>query len=116
MRTEEWRELADRVPQRAVTLDRSREAKGWIALKAAPCPFYDYGERACTVYDVRPYNCRRFMCGRWDVTKEPFIDSRTAMLTKIAADNDLRWSFRRMMTAAIAWAVAHGWTADQVTR
>lgn len=39
------------------------------------CPYLGRqldGRSTCTVYKVRPYNCRRFMCGRTDVSKEPF--------------------------------------------
>lgn len=32
---------------------------GFWRLLALPCPFYAEGE-GCTVYNVRPYNCRRF--------------------------------------------------------
>ena len=42
----------------------------FVRLQAKPCPLYING--ACSVYEVRPYVCRSFMCGRVDVTKEPY--------------------------------------------
>lgn len=34
-------------------------APGFWRLMAAPCPLYVAGQ-GCSVYDVRPYNCRRY--------------------------------------------------------
>lgn len=42
----------------------------FVRLRAHPCPLYVDG--ACSVYEVRPLCCRSFMCGRVDVTREPW--------------------------------------------
>lgn len=30
----------------------------------AKCPFYNYKEKKCNIYEVRPYACRDFICSR----------------------------------------------------
>ncbi len=106
MTTAEWDVLKDRPSVRPVVADTSRADTGWIALKAAPCPYFDTAAKECTVYESRPFNCRRFQCGRWDVTTQPFTISPMAI---IRADNDLRWSYDRNQRAHTEWALAHGW-------
>lgn len=103
MTTAEWDELRDQPARRPAQVDLSRP--GLVALKARPCPFYDPHAKACMVYEKRPYNCRVFMCGRWDVTKEPFADNVTP---KLRADNDLRWTFLKSLPQHSEWARAHG--------
>lgn len=44
----------------------------FVRLVAQPCPLYDATARRCTVYDVRPYNCRRFACQRTDYTTQAY--------------------------------------------
>ena len=81
----------------------------WVAMKAGPCPFYDKPNGACSVYESRPYNCRRFQCGRWDTSQEAFpVDP----MRIIRSDNDLRWSYAKNQAAHHAWAVEHGWSPD----
>ena len=75
---------------------------GFVLIKAAPCPFYyqtdkpPYPQRrsprkpavlhACACYDVRPYNCRRYLCGRsscdepWDPKPVPDVVLHTKAL------------------------------------
>lgn len=77
---------------------------GLIALQARPCPFYQ--QKACVVYDTRPYNCRRFMCGRRDVQAEAFTENPVPM---ILADRGLRRTARRLQDKAQRWARTHGW-------
>ena len=46
----------------------------FIKLLARPCPFLGV-DKQCTVYDIRPYNCRRFICGRPSGSDEPWEES-----------------------------------------
>lgn len=92
--------LADRAP-RPVRFIRRHD--GFLNLVAGPCPFFDDG---CAIYDNRPYNCRRFQCGRWDAKSEPWMPDP---MPAIVADKKLRRSYDLNQNAAQVWAIAHGW-------
>jgi len=73
----------------------------FVRLRAAPCPLYREG---CTVYPVRPYNCRRFACQRtdyltqaWDQGPQTRQDRRQLVMIQRKAQS---------------WARKHGWTDD----
>jgi Fe-S-cluster containining protein len=69
----------------------------FVRLSAKPCPLYADG---CTVYAVRPYNCRRFACLREDYTR-PYDEGPQTR------------SDRRQLIViqrhAQRWARSHGW-------
>jgi Fe-S-cluster containining protein len=105
MTAQEWAALAPHAERLNVRVDVQQHGT-WTLLKAQPCPFYDASAKACQVYEDRPYNCRRFQCGRWEPSREPF---NFHPLTVIKNDNDLRWSYRANQAEHQPWAVAHGW-------
>jgi len=75
----------------------------FVRLVAHPCPLYDHANRRCTVYDVRPYNCRRFGCVRDDYTAS--FDPSTRVLG--------REQKRRLIVIqrhAQRWGRSHGWS------
>lgn len=90
----------------------------FVALKAHPCPFFIFGE--CVVYDVRPYNCRRFACLRPDPKTEPFemtpVDpprNPTGCENADARINTSRAALRLMQKIqrkASRWGLRHGWS------
>lgn len=98
----------------AILRERWRDARGpltfvpadggFTTLVGTPCPFYV--NDSCTVYDARPYNCRRFMCFR-DQDAEPFDTARIA--AKVIHVRDLRRQYDRNQQKAQKWATAHGW-------
>jgi Fe-S-cluster containining protein len=91
----------------SVQLQTETSADGrFVTMQAKPCPFYDAIRRSCAVYEHRPYNCRRFQCGRWDTRTQPYQNDP---MPAIKADNDLRWSYGRNQQQHSAWALAHGW-------
>ncbi len=59
---------------RRLAWDKRPSSNQW-ALRAAPCPFLD--GRHCSIYPIRPYNCRRFGCFRPEPAREPFEPLRT---------------------------------------
>lgn len=67
-------------------------APGFQRLMAAPCPFYDQG---CTVYDVRPYNCRRY----------------ASMKGYTGTERNARRYQVQLQKKAQRWATQHGWVA-----
>ena len=76
----------------------------FVRLSAGPCPLLDEQDH-CTVYDVRPFNCRRYMCFR--EAGEPWTEDSLAM--HLRADNSARLQYRSNQHRAQEWARAHGW-------
>jgi hypothetical protein len=94
---------------------------GFVELLPAPgtdaCPLLaDAG--ACTVYAVRPYNCRRWGCFR-PTTTEPFAMAvvrhpATGQLVPFRqfTDKPVARQLARMQHHAQPWALAHGWVPE----
>lgn len=87
-----------------------------VALKAAPCPFLS--GTACTIYDIRPYNCRRFGCFRPSPKTEP-LDWSGAMgcrnlEDRFAVSRIVRRAAALIQRKAMVWARAHGWSDHDV--
>jgi Fe-S-cluster containining protein len=80
----------------------------FVALKAAPCPLYWKGE--CTVYAVRPYNCRRFACLRPDPKAEPFEPDGGNLLKRVQQSRVALRMAKRIQNRAQVWALKMGWT------
>jgi Fe-S-cluster containining protein len=76
--------------------------QGKVVLMGTPCPFYQDG---CTVYDIRPYNCRRYMCGREG--DEPFDPA--PIPAKVLQIRGLRKQYQMNQKKAQKWARQHGW-------
>ena len=79
-------------------------AGGFFALKAAPCPLYDAEAAACTVYPVRPFNCRRFVCLRPDVKAEAFEADGSNMLDRVKQSRVARRIAEKFQRKAQRWA------------
>jgi Fe-S-cluster containining protein len=84
--------------------------QGFAQLKTGPCPFHfrdKHGRAGCAVYEARPYNCRRYMCGRptceteWDPAPVPKI---------VAETKALRLVYRDQQKRCMWWALRHGWS------
>lgn len=84
----------------------------FVALKAHPCPLYDAREKTCTVYAVRPMNCRRFLCMRPNVHTEPFEISGANMMDRVRTSRIARRLAARTQRKAQRWGLAHGWSAS----
>lgn len=81
---------------------------GFVRMAAAPCPFYRR-VTGCAVYGLRPYNCRRYLCGR-DSSAEPFEQAPIPL--KVLQDRSLRRQYARNQRRSQRWADAHGWRPD----
>jgi Fe-S-cluster containining protein len=85
--------------------DRPRFTK----LVARPCPFYEAKDSTCRIYESRPYNCRRFMCGRDDLS-EPFdAGALDGIPARVWTSDALRAQYAQNQTDAQVWADARGW-------
>jgi hypothetical protein len=98
------------------TLHFRKTADHFVALQAHPCPLYDLDARACTVYDIRPYNCRRFACLRPTPSAEPWQQDPTTgeclnVLDRVRRSRIARRLLARIQRKAQAWAREHGWGA-----
>lgn len=83
---------------------------GFVRLQAGPCPYMgttDHGTPRCTVYAVRPYNCRRYGCYQTE-PGEPWEGSPVPV--KVLRSRDLRRQYAANQRKAQRWAVAHGWS------
>lgn len=111
MTAEERTAIEQAAPSRIGLMAWTVSPDGLHELSAGPCPLLD-GNR-CSVYDARPYNCRRFMCGRVEPEKERFEDGPNGCLnfTQRLGDRRFRSHARQVQTKARVWADAHGWGA-----
>ena len=86
----------------------------FIKLLARPCPFLS-AEKQCTVYDIRPYNCRRFICGRPSGSDEPWEDTPDGRCANVTERQEQSLEFFThaidVQSAAQPWALANGWRA-----
>lgn len=77
---------------------------GWV-LMAQPCAFLTVGN-TCSVYEARPFNCRRYACYRPDPAAEPWSE---ACLHERLSDRMVRRDYARKQRRAQVWASQHGW-------
>lgn len=75
----------------------------FLLLRAGPCPYYDEG---CQVYAVRPMNCRRYGCGRVDITAPR---DQKPIPMRFYTDRTFRRQYAVMQRDAQRWGRAHGW-------
>jgi len=97
-------------------LSWSQTADGFESLAAGPCPLLDRdesGKARCTVYAVRPYNCRRFLCGRVSPEREAYEATPSGQclntVDRLAQSRPFRSFARKVQRQAQAWADTHGW-------
>lgn len=95
----------------------AEKATGWLRLTkdgACPCLVREAdGSATCSVWDARPYQCRRFQCGRPDPQAEGYeiggplgcrnLSDRLQTSAQFAAEYDAN------QRRAQKWALAHGW-------
>jgi Fe-S-cluster containining protein len=87
---------------------------GMVALSAKPCPFLE-GRSTCAIYDIRPYNCRRFGCFRPNPAVEPFEEGSGPLgclnfAERFAVSRVVRRAAASIQRKAQVWARAHGWS------
>ena len=87
--------------------------EGWMELQAHPCPLLD-GNR-CSVYEARPYQCRRFQCHR--APGEAFDPSGPLgcknLSDRLLQSRETRRAYALNQRKAARWALAHGWTGRE---
>jgi len=71
------------------------------------CPFLDDNNQ-CTIYEIRPCQCRLFHCGRLSPTDKK-LDSIGEIRSLILANPEYREFKERMDAEGVAWGNHHGW-------
>jgi Fe-S-cluster containining protein len=99
-------------------LEFKREGPGMFTMAMAPCPFLSNQGR-CLVHEYRPYNCRRFMCGRVNVQAESYETGDTGGCLNFADRMETSrrfaeffWSAERRIQKT--WALNHGWKQESL--
>lgn len=105
MTHQERSEIERRVPSTVVLSWRPHEESRFVRLTAKPCPLLDGNQ--CSVYDVRPFNCRRYGCLRKDVTTEAWVEGPPVPQTR-----DDRRTLVVLQRHGQRWARSHGWPVE----
>jgi len=92
-----------------VRIEPYHAAPGFLYLHTKPCPYLRPSGH-CDVYEVRPYNCRRFMCGRADPESDIFEEAPVP--TIVLKTRALRRQYAKEQRHHQKWARAHGWSAS----
>lgn len=111
MTTSEAEALVHAAP-REITMQFDRtEEKGFVSLRVGPCPLFAFGK--CLVYEMRPYNCRRFACMRPDPKTEVFEPTgELGCMNLEVRVKTSRVAYRlaqKIQRKAQRWAMTHGW-------
>lgn len=93
----------------------------FVRLSAGPCPLFArdaQGKGVCAVYDVRPFNCRRFGCFRPSPEREAFEPEANVigcanLRERLEQSGQVRREFQKLADKAREWALSHGWGEGQ---
>lgn len=105
-------------PERSALLQwiPDKRRKGFVFLLAGPCPLLSE-DGLCSVYEVRPYNCRRFGCYRPDPKTEAFEPEPVPPFFCKNLSDRIQQSYRveaqyrtTQRHAQREWAETHGWS------
>lgn len=90
--------------------------ESFVQLQARPCPLLATdaeGKAVCTVYDVRPYSCRRFGCYRPDPATEPYEEGPDGecrnLVDRVYQSRAVRRAYALVQRRAQRWALRMGW-------
>lgn len=105
-----------------IPFDTSEATSGWLRLRRdGACPALRReldGSASCTVWEARPYQCRRFQCGRPDPTTEPYEIGGPLgcynLSDRLRTSLDFAMAHAANQRRAQPWALTHGWTRGQL--
>lgn len=113
MTREEQKLIVDETAKRGLVLTwEAHPDSAFVYLKAQPCPLLS-PDNLCSVHPIRPYNCRRFICGRVDVHSEPYEQGGPNgcynLSDRLAQSERFRHHAETTQRKAQPWALEHGW-------
>lgn len=94
-------------PHNAVLSWHPHDDSRFVRLRAKPCPLLV--GHTCSVYAVRPYNCRRWGCFRDDYSQPPEL---VAIPAKALETRSNRRQLVMMQRKGQKWARKHGWVDE----
>jgi Fe-S-cluster containining protein len=120
--TQQERAALEQAAPHAPLLWEEMPGSGFVRLLTpGGCPFLtiEDGIAACAVYAVRPFNCRRFMCGRVDTVAEPYEAGGPLgclnLSDRLEQSLDAQAAYAtRQRLAYREWGHAHGWRLEPV--
>lgn len=89
----------------ALTFAAHRDPRFARLLAPHGCPLLSGS--MCSIYQDRPVNCRRYGCGRKDVTYER-VNPSQAIPARFYTDRPFRRQMQLMERKAVQWGVKHG--------
>lgn len=101
-----WQELDLIERKTTVRLNREIIRPNRFLVRMETCPFL--GENCCTIYDIRPCQCRIFHCGRRS-KDDPFLGTVGQIREAMGISSNYAYWKKRMEDSAISWGKAHGW-------
>lgn len=111
MTSQEWAAIQGVAPDATAPV---AHPDGRFVQYEGPCPLLAE-DKTCSVYAVRPYQCRRFMCLRHDTSEPPIFGGPVGCYNALAAmrtDREALKFYRHNQRRAQVWAVAHGWSPE----
>ena len=94
-----------------VRLNASEVRRNRFMLKEQ-CPFLK--DNCCTIYAVRPCQCRLYHCGRLKLTEKRL--ETLAEIRELMLNNVEYYAFKEEIDGeAVAWGNAHGWNWRKIT-
>lgn len=103
--TPQEREAIEKVTDRVLHFRDA--ADGFVELLAGPCPLLN-DDGLCSVYWVRPMNCRRYLCGRDG--DEPWVGG--AVPARVLTDLTFLKRYADNEKDAQAWGRKMGWPRE----
>jgi Fe-S-cluster containining protein len=91
-----------------------------MVLWPKPCPALKMTKKGstCLIYDVRPYPCRQFLCGRkYKEDPRPFKSAyqyNMEYFNQLMEDPEFAKIKEKLENEAAKWGNAHGWKLERV--
>lgn len=102
-----------------INMQGARMENGMI-LWPKPCPALKFTKdgATCQIYQVRPYPCRQFLCGRqFKCDPRPFKNGQYNMeyfSNLIRTNKEFAKVKERLEDKAAEWANSHGWKLEKI--
>lgn len=121
--TEEEFNLAKIALEKQGIFLRGARMNNGLILWPCPCPALDTTKpwAKCRIYDVRPFPCRQFLCGKeFEEDKRPFKEDGTFNINyfnELLKNSEFRKVKEKLEDEAVeSWGKKHGYKLEKVNR